>query len=625
MLSFDEIVDEYRNRKDGRGPIFERMTQAKDHFNGDIVIPLPDMNEADKPAVANIVTQGLDQTAMRVASTLPNLHFPAVQPGKDKGVQSEEWARMRRLATAAWWQESKLKRKLRRAARYLVGYAETPMVVVPNFERKMPEYRLRHPLGAYPSPQVQWDDDQPEDYIFTYQKTFGWLRRTHPDAAASMARKKKGLDDNSIIELIEYQGPHEIVMGVVAVNSEASGYEKLWYPHDQVDDTVGGAQELYRAENRAGISLAVNTSRISIDKLQGQFDQVFGLFQNQAKLMALETLAVQKAIFPDMALVGTTPGRTPVLINGEWRDGRSGDINVVKDGKLDVVQLNPGYMTQPMIDRYERSVRTSGIPSQFNNESPTNIATGRLGDQLLSATVDFPIQEYQESLGDMLHDANVRAVHVARNWFGDDDVPFSVSFAGANGRGKYKAGMHFETTDHRVSYSAPGADVNALMIGIGQRLGLGTISRYSAMFQDPLIEDPEFEYQKVTSERLQQALLDFVQQQVAQGMLDPQDVLLLTEEVEKGENVIEAWKKAQRAAQERQAEQQQLQADQAGGPEGQPGLSPPDQAEVSPQVGSPQPSMQNLANMLGTLRQPRMQASPMAGPGRGAPATPVGG
>jgi len=624
MIPFEDIVEEYRSRKDGRGPIFEAMKRARDHFNGDIVIPLPDLDESEKPAVANIVTQGLDQTAMRVASVLPSLHFPAVQPGKDKGVQSEEWARMRRMAVSMWWQRSRIKRKLRRSARYLVGYANTPMVISPNFDEGIPEYRLRHPLGAYPSPQSMWDDDQPGDYIFTYQKTFLWLRQTHPEAAEKLRRQKKYMSDDTVLELLEYQGPDEIVMGVCTIeNGDGAGYSRIWHPHSG-DEVVTGAVEIARAPNRAEMCLAVDTSRISIDRPQGQFDQVFGLFQNQAKLMALETIAVQKAIFPDMALVGTTPGRAPVLLSGDWRDGRTGDINVVKDGKLDVVQLNPGYMTQPMIDRYERSVRTAGIPAQFNNESPTNIATGRLGDQLLSATVDFPIQEYQEALGDLLHDANLRAIEVSRKWFGSKKVSFHVSYGNVRGRGEYEGGKHFETNDHRVSYSAPGADVNALMIGLGQRLGLGTISRYSAMFQDPLIEDPEFEYQKVTSERLQGALLDFIQQQVAQGLMDPQDVLLLWEEIEKGETIGEAWSKAQRAAQARQAEQQELQGAQGAGPEGQPGLSPPG-AEVTPSVGAPQPSMQNLANMLGTLRQPRMQMAPMAGPGRGAPATPVGG
>jgi hypothetical protein len=628
-ITWDDIVQVYQDRKSAEGEVMASMRAARDHFNGEIIVPLPEMDEREKPAIANLLVQGLDQTAMRVASTLPYNHFPALSPGKDKGVGSEDWARTRRLAVASWWQSSKMNLKLRRHARWLIGYARAPMVVLPDFDRGIPKYELRHPMGAYPAPNAQYEHDQPTDSIFTYRRTVKWLKSSYPEVWGQMVtRLGRDLDPRSSIELLEYFDADVRVLGVLATHATLIGMDPMQRP-DAGSQVIGG-YELHRFVNRAGICLATDAHRITIDRPQGQFDQVFGLFQNQARLMALETIAVEKGIFPDLALVGNTPGRTPSLVNGKWADGRSGEINVVKDGNVSPIQLNPGFMTQPLIDRYERGIRTAGVPAQFSGESPTNIATGRLGDGILSATVDFPIQEYQELTSDQLHDVNVRAIAVARTWFGNQKKTFHVGFGKDRGNVDYTPNQHFETDYHEVKYSAPGADINALVIGIGQRIGLGTLSRYSAMFQDPMIDDPEFEYRKVTSEKLQAALTDFVAQKVMEGALDPLDVVFLYEEVEKGADLAAAWTKASARAQTRQAElaeQQQGQGGQPPAPEAlAPGLSgaPVGAAGPGAPIGPPTASMGNLSEMLGSLRQPRMLSSPMAGPGRAPANQPVG-
>lgn len=611
-VPFETLIEEYRIRREAQADLFHYMREARDHFNGDIVVPLPEMDRDEKPAVANLMSQGLDQTAMRVASVLPNLHYPAVIPGKDTGPGSEDWARKRRLANASWWEESKLNLKIRRMARWVVGYATAPMMVRPNFKKGIPEYVLRDPLSSYPALNVEYDDEQPEDFIYAYKRTFGWLVENHTDAAIELARQSRFKPSKStVVELIEYVSPHERVLGVLGLQSPDSA-SAMWKPVDYTAAMHGGGVELSRVPNRAGVCWGVNASRITIDRLVGQFNQVFGIYQNQAKLMALESIAVEKAIFPDIVIQGTTPGRTPILVNGTWADGRTGEINLVRDGNVDVVQLNPGFMTQPLIDRHERNIRQAGVPAQFSGETPSNIATGRLGDQTLSATVDFPIQEYQEILSQTLWEANKRAIAIAKGYFGETKKSFYVNFGGNAGASEYKPDTHFETDAHRVVYSAPGADVNSLVIGIGQRIGIGTMSAWTAMQQDPLIPDAEFEYKKVTSEKIHRALTDFIAMKVGEGLLDPMDVILLAEEVERGATIGDAWKKAQEAAQKRQADAaaaQQAAADPAAAavdPALQPGLSAPNpQDPAGTAIAGPNPSQENLAQLLGSLRQPR--------------------
>lgn len=627
--TFDEVCFEYFRRQEERGILLQFMEHSKNHFNGDVVVPLPEMEEDEKPAVANLMTQGLDQTAMRVASVLPSMEFPPMIPGKDKDTGSEDWARRRHMAVSGWWQEAKINLKLRRTARWTVGYGTGPMVVRPNFEKGIPDYVLRDPLGAFPSSTNMLDSDQPENVIHAFTKSYAWLKHRYPEAAADLVRKLKREPAGSVtIDLLEWMGPEERILGAVAVRPTGDG--KAWTPRSRTHYDRAHGVEIMRVENRTGMCWSVQSNRITIDRLQGQFDQVFGVYQNQAELMALENIAVKKAIFPDLVLQGNTPGRTPQLVSGKWQDGRTGKINIVRDGSVQPLQLNPGFMTQPLIDRHERTIRASGVPAQFSGETPSNIATGRLGNQTLSATVDYPIQEYQEVIAATLEAANKRAIAIAKAYFGDEKKSFHVSFNKAVGQADYRPNTHFETDAHFVRYSAPGADVNSLVIGIGQRIGIGTMSRTTAVKQDPLVPDPDFELRMVTSERIQQALLEYVSMQVQQGALDPMDVVLLAEAVESGTNLADAWKKAQEAAQERQAEQMAQQeaeaqaAAEAGGPPGpdaMPGLGPGDPAEVGQAIAPPNPNQQNLAQLLGALRQPRMLTSPMGG---NAPQRPVG-
>ena len=153
--------------------------------------------------------------------------------------------------------------------------------------------------------------------------------------------------------------------------------------------------------------------RISLDDAQGQFDGILGMYQMQARLMALEVIAVQKGVFPDTWLIGR-PGETPQIVNPA--DGLTGEVGLVRGGDLRDMQMQPGYMTNPAIDRLERAQRlTAGIPPEFGGESTTNIRTGRRGDAVLSAVVDFPVQEAQRIMARSLQEENELAVTMSKS------------------------------------------------------------------------------------------------------------------------------------------------------------------------------------------------------------------
>ena len=297
--------------------------------------------------------------------------------------------------------------------------------------------------------------------------------------------------------------------------------------------------------------------------------------------MALEVIAVQKGIFPDTWLVGRA-GETPQIVNPA--DGLTGEVGVIRGGDLKDMSLQPGYMTNPAIDRLERAQRlTAGIPAEFGGESSTNIRTGRRGDAVLSAAVDFPVQEAQRIMSRALQEENKIAIDMAKAYAGNKSHSFYITEKNAKGPVEYTPNVNFETNDNIVTYSQAGADINNLVIGGGQRVGMGTMSKRSFMAIDPLVEDPEFEHDAVIAEQLEEALLQSIQQQAMEGSIPPADLARIMSLVANNQKELaEAVEQVQKEAQERQAEQVD-----AAAPEAQPGLAMPGMGAEGRSVAAP--------------------------------------
>ena len=86
MKSPEEIVGLLRERESNLEPSFARMRRVRAAYDGDIVVPLPELDDNEQVAVANLLSQGLDQTAMRIASVMPDVVMP---PTKDDQKQAD--------------------------------------------------------------------------------------------------------------------------------------------------------------------------------------------------------------------------------------------------------------------------------------------------------------------------------------------------------------------------------------------------------------------------------------------------------------------------------------------------------------------------------------------------------
>lgn len=602
MKTIEQIVALYEERRIAAGPMRSRAIEVRDTYNGDLAVPLPELDEAERVAVANLAQLGIDQTSQRIASVMPAAFWPSMRPGQ----ASERRARIRKETMRFWWEQNRIPLKMYRRARWLIAYASSPVMVRPGGEdMAMPMWQLREPLGAYPAPG-DGDCIVPDDAIFTYRRDRTFLTRRFPNEMA-MLRKARATS----FVVVEYVDAEEIVALVIGAPEEMGDDQFYWSAERSLPgDGTAPEVEIIRAPNRTDRPLAVCPGRITLDKPIGQYDGMIGMYQMQAKMMALNVIATQRAIFPDLWLIGDG-ATTPEVITES--DPITGRVGKTRGGKLDVVRMDPGVFTNPLLDRIEYAERhTAGIPAEFGGSSTTNIRTGRRGDAVLSAVIDFPIQEAQRILEASLEAENKIAVAIAKTYGGRRS--FSM-YVGTFGRYDLVPERDFETDIHYVRYAYAGADADRLTIAGLQRIGAQTLSKRSYMEIDPLVEDPEQERDRIQVEALEAAFLNSIQTQAADpnGPYQPVDIARLLQLVREDKaNLPDAVMQVQREAQARQARlAPPAPAGMATAPEAQPGLSPLGAGiEAAAPIPDAGPSIGNLSQLFTQLRRPQMALGP---------------
>ena len=583
MKSVEEIVDLYRQRVTAQGPVLSQMRQVRQLANGDVVVPLNELDRNTKSSVANLLVQGLDQMSMRVSSTMPVPYFPALREGSDRSMQL---ARDRKRAMLSIWDQNRMNMKMRRRARHLLAYSNSPIYIKPNFDKRIPEWQLRNPLDTFPAPVADIDNPVPMDCIFSYSRTYAWLTQNFGPMINGTLRVGQPQPDD-MFTVLEYVCETEVVTLVM-------GYEKERDPISGSAYFGSPSVELSRVSNRTGMPLVIVPQRITLDKPHGQFDGLLGMYYTRARLQALTEIAIERGIFPDEYLIAR-PGENPEII--QIADGKTGQLGVVKGGDIQIQQSNPGYKTDSALDRLERQERLEGaIPAEFGGESGTNIRTGRRGDSVLAATVDFRVQEAQEIFASSMIEEDKIAIAIEKAYWGANAKSFFMPGMGG-GIKDYTPNKLWETDFHYVAYSAAGSDVNNLIVGLGQRLGTGLMSKESAREADPLISDPELEKDRLVAEGIEAALLSSIQTQAADpnGPYQPDDLAYIATQVQSNKmSLSQAIMAAQKRAQERQAAQAPV-----GAPETMPGLSAPGMGMEQQPMGPPPEGMDAMLAQLG--------------------------
>lgn len=599
MISPDEIVNLYAVRKRCHQRRQTRMEELRRAYRGEMDIPLPELGRNEKPMVANLVAQGLDGIAQRISSTMPNVTCPSTRPGFDN---AETNAETRRNVIYGWWDMNRLSQIQRKRARWLVGYATAPVVIRPDPKRRIPIWHARDPLTTLPPPATMIDDLTPPDCIFTFTRTQRWLETNYPSEMAVLQTPVNPSPDTEYT-VLEYADAEQVVLIVLGQKGNAPphiSYRSVGAKQGRPYVTLGSP-----VPNKAGICPVVLPSRIGLDDPVGQFDGIIGLYYWQSRLMALGSLAAERDVFPDEWLQDR-PNETGTIITEA--DGLQGIRGQVAGGVIATTHAPPGQQTMGMLNVMERNIRLSGsIPAEMSGESPSNVRTARRGAQVLSSAIDYTIQECQEIFEAALEEENTRAIAIDKAYFGTESKSFFFSWNGTKGRGQYVPNDTFATDENHVRFAYPGADVNELVVGAGQRIGMGTMSHYRAMELDPMIEDPDLERDRITGENIEQAFLQGLQTQIAQGSVPPEDAAFIVEQVlVRRLPLFEAVQKAHDRAQTRQASAgppgTPAGPAEPGSPETQPGLAQPGMgAEAG--IQAPGPSSMNLQALMSNLRK----------------------
>jgi hypothetical protein len=610
MRDPQQILQLYRDRKSKFTLLHSKMREIADIYNGRASVPLPEMERNEAPAIPNLLAQGVDQMAGRITSTIPTVQFASMKPGTRK---YDRLAADAGRVIGGWWQDDRLMMKMKSRGRRIIAYGMAPAVIRWDYDDHRPTWQIRHPLETFPSPDLQPGQVKPTDCIFSFSRTVGWMIENGYGMHLDNLIGDHEVTRDSLITLVEYvDADHTVLLAV--------GY----YPSQTyVDDYSGGNLRGVVLENTPNLIddiPVVIPTRLTLDSMTGQFDNMIGMYYQQAKLMALETIAVEKGIFPDTYLVSRA-GETGRFLDGP-HDGRTGRVNIVAGGDIKELQSSPGYLTNPTLDRLERAQRvTAGIPQEFGGESGSNIRTGRRGDAVLSAVIDFPVAEAQEMFAFALEEENEIGMALAKRIDGDTKRTIYIGSGNAARPVTYVPNDTFEQEEHVVSYPATGSDVNSLIIGIGQRVGLGIMSKETAASLDPFIDAPELEHDRIISEGLEQALMSGIQQQASQGAIPPLTLSKVMTLVRNDKmELAEALNKVTEDALKEQQKQEAAQASLAPPPTADAANAGATAASIAGQSPIPGPTQgqQDLAGLMAKLRQPAMTIQPMRGVERGA-------
>ena len=618
MISIEQIETWFRQRQSERGPLLARWGEVARHVDGDITVPVSELDKDEKSMAVNLMGPGLDQLAMRIASTMPDISCDALRPGfKD----SENKADTKRRAMLSYWDMNRMDMVMRRRARYLLGYAASPvsisfMAMNPLDKREIPHWRVLNPMCVFPAPTTDVNDIEPPNCIHATLQTLSWLQAKYPVQTSVLYKGKSSPD--SKFEILEYNDDEETVLVALgSVKEQEAGPQ--W---DRTATVANGTQscvELARVKNRAGIPLTVYPGRITLSKLQGMFDQLMPVYHNASKLAALEYIAIKQSIFPEQWLVShpISPGQAQIITPA---DGLTGVIGEIRNGMLQETQTQPSIQAAQMQDRLERVGRLAGgLPAELGGESATNIRTARRGEAVLGAAIDMPVQEHQEIFEDSMEAENRRAIAVMKGYYGAKATSFYIAHDGKQtGKPDYIPNDVFENDQNVVKYSVAGTDINAFVVGGLQRVQANTMSGQTFMETDPYIEDVQEELARMSLEGVRRALLQSIEQAAEQGTFASNNIAQLAIALRDGKTPLEDAVTQVHAAMQKAQAAQQAQQPPPGAAAMQPGLG----AAMGQQPGAvpnPPPQQGALSQILGNLRSPAPPAGYQAPPQQPGP------
>lgn len=606
-LSFTDIGAIVEQRRRAQSPLINKMLDVQTRYNGEWVVPYPSIDDevALPPMTPALIADAVDNNAIRASSVPFSIMCPAVDMTKDTGKNSLEYASRRRKSLGFVLHKSNWRTYgARKAYRHLGGYATSSLEVVPDMVYGYPCIKVRDPLSTFPEPKAAEDMSPPLNIAFIYGKSADWIRSNYPEANDILMKGPNGPE--VLWDLVEWVDEFDVVIGLLGPRYTLSG---------AAETRSNYFKELRRWPNRAGRCTGYTPMRVSLDKASSQIANTVGIVDLMARLMALDIRATEKSIYPDRYIVGTE-GRQPRLVGGNWKEGTSGEVNLLEDVKeIGLLHGTPDPNNKNTIQFLERNFsKSAGLVPQMSGEGMSSFRSGRQLDAMAGMAIDPRIQELQEVMEVSLTYINEIVLDMFKGYWPDKKYTVFSGWGADVGMVEFQPSVHMEISDNLVRYPIPGADVGQTTVILGQLRGVNAISLRSFRDKHPYIEGNGAEEERqllieAMEDAQMQALMVRSQQPQVPGAV-PTDLSRIQELLREGKELSEAVKIADREAKEKQATQAPPPGPgQSAAPETMPGLAAPGEGNQqppppeSPLVPPPPQGIQNFRQLALAMRQ----------------------
>lgn len=588
MRDFDTIRQMTIDLQNQRSPVLRKMEDIRNSYEADIVIPMPDVgDEPDMPNLTpSLITDVVDGLSMKASSVRPTVYSPSLDPYKETGVRSKAYATDRRRILSATYHQNGWALLRRRYIRHLNAYDTASIFIEPDFASGMPKIRVRDPLQTYPEERALEAMEAPEYVAFITRYSGDYLRARFPMVRSEVGGPISPVDTTELWDVFEWVDTEQIRFGLLGpvqqdgnhINRNYAWHGGPWMP--LTDPMI----------NKAEMCLAITPGAVTLHRIGNRLNALLENAKWQSKLLALDILAQEKAIFPDMYVLGTR-GSAPRLMDGQWHDGREGEINIVTDAeRIGTLSQMPDVRTSQMIDRLERNFRvSSGLSPMFGGETPgAALRTGRALSQMADYAVDPRIQEIHEIDETWMPKVNEAIFKCYKGWWPSKKYTMFSGWSGDRGQVEFVPQQHIETTDNTVTYAIPGADIVQITQVLGSMLGSETISADTFQRHHPWIEDPHAEQTRITDEKLEKGAINGLLQQVVSGQMPMAVFARIREKMKDGTMdvfsatvAVDEEIRAEQAAAQEAAMQEQMAMQAQMSPQAQMGLA------AGPQAAAP--------------------------------------
>lgn len=601
-LTIAEITSIMIQRRTEDAYLIRNMIDVRDRYNGDVIIPLPDVEGQPKlePPVARLIAQAIDNLARRAAGYRPRIQVPNIKPDTQRYAKIAETMRLALSASHEYNQLWDVKSY--RSFRHFIGYGTFAMVVLPDEAAGRATIEIRDPLTAFPELRTPDDIRPPKNVGFIVGRSMDWILANYPEAEPYFRRSSAPQAD-TIWDIVEWIDENDIVIGIMGPRQPA------YAPADMRPFSYGPL-ELRRWENKTGMCTAVVPRRVTLDRVMSAISPLVGTYDLMSRLASLQLIAGEKAVFPDLVILSEDPNQPAQIVSGggRWQDGRTGDANILQGARgAQFLQSEPAPEVEMLIERLEAIIRAgTGGSALMEGQNPTSLRTGRAIAQMGEFSVDPIIAEAQKMYARSLSFVNEAVIATEYAYFPKKTITAFTGYAGDKGVVTYTPENDFVTLLNRVSYPVAGADVAQLSMSLSQLVGTEQLSRTTARALNPQIEDPDQEADIIARETLRGATLQALTQMAGTGQITPLELSHIGKMLEDGKTIYDAVEYVHQESQKRQATQAPPPGPgQTAPPQSQPGLGGPP-GQPSPPVPAPPPSLGNLQKLVGALNaQPR--------------------